>query len=136
MTEKLPRQYLAEAIHKTKTAGLTTPAKCDALADAIMRGLDRVGIAVVHAGEVLDTPDEVLEMLKTTRRRLAQAIADEETPPRDLAALSRRWQEVMNDIATMEERIRAEKKKVGTGGRGTNSSAIEAARGRGAAIDV
>lgn len=55
-----------------------------------------------------DTVDDRLNLLKRIQRRLSTAAFREKTAPRDLAALTRRLQDVSSDIATLEERIETE----------------------------
>ena len=43
-----------------------------------------------------------LELLVAMRSRVASAVEDPNTPPRDLAALTRRLLEIANEIATIE----------------------------------
>lgn len=43
-----------------------------------------------------------LDLLVAMRARVAAAVEDRETPPRDLAALTRRLLEIANEIATIE----------------------------------
>ncbi|MDH6279353.1 hypothetical protein [Prescottella agglutinans] len=45
------------------------------------------------------------EVLVAMRTRIAAAVDDPETPPRDLAALSKRLIEVMNDIDAIDNRL-------------------------------
>lgn len=58
-----------------------------------------------------------LKLLIATRERIADAIDDERTHPRDLAALTRRLQDVAEKIATLEERAKQEGKSgdIGSG---------------------
>ena len=57
-----------------------------------------------------------LEILKRMRIRISEAVFDEDTAPRDLASLSRRLQDLTQEIDTLEERLRLE-------GKSTNVSA-------------
>lgn len=50
------------------------------------------------------TGDEYLTLLRRTLKRLEQAVFDLDTPPRDLAALSRRLLEVSREIERLEGR--------------------------------
>lgn len=50
------------------------------------------------------TSDEYLPLLRRTLKRLEQAVFDLDTPPRDLAALSRRLLEVSREIERLEGR--------------------------------
>lgn len=43
-----------------------------------------------------------LDLLVAMRSRVASAVENPETPPRDLAALTRRLLEIANEIATIE----------------------------------
>lgn len=57
-----------------------------------------------------------LALLKAMRKRLAQAVADPNCPARDLAALSRRLQELDREIVEIEsERARQEAEGDATG---------------------
>jgi hypothetical protein len=49
-----------------------------------------------------------LKLLIAMRERVALAITDEECPPRDLAALTRRLQDIAKEIAELQERMRQE----------------------------
>lgn len=44
-------------------------------------------------------------LLVAMRSRVASAVEDEETPPRDLAALSRRLLEIANEIAVIDQEL-------------------------------
>lgn len=46
------------------------------------------------------------ELLVALRARIAKTIDDPKTPPRDLAALSRRMQELVRDIEAIDARAR------------------------------
>jgi hypothetical protein len=46
--------------------------------------------------------DDPRELLVAMRTRLAKAVGDLNTPPRDLAALTRRLHEVVRDIAAID----------------------------------
>lgn len=46
--------------------------------------------------------DDPRELLIAMRARLAKAVQNENTPPRDLAALTRRLHEVVRDIAAID----------------------------------
>ena len=69
--------------------------------------------AISRAAESGDS----LEMLRALRRRLAKAVENERTPPRDLAALSRRLVDIDRDIKAAEaaEQEGGEGKGVGGG---------------------
>jgi hypothetical protein len=43
-----------------------------------------------------------LELLVAMRERIAQTVADPKCPPRDLAALTRRLQDIATEIASLE----------------------------------
>lgn len=45
------------------------------------------------------------DVLVALRTRIAESVADPETPPRDLAALSKRLIEVMNDIDIIDKKL-------------------------------
>jgi len=49
-----------------------------------------------------------LALLKKMRLRISKSVFDDDTPPRDLAALTRRLQDIAREIDTLEERARAE----------------------------
>lgn len=51
-----------------------------------------------------------LEMLKRMRIRVSEAVFSDETAPRDLASLTRRLQDIVKEIDTLEERQRLEGK--------------------------
>lgn len=46
-----------------------------------------------------------LDLLIAMRARVAAAVEDEKTPPRDLAALTRRLLEIANEIASIEAQL-------------------------------
>lgn len=46
-----------------------------------------------------------LELLVAMRARVASAVEDPNTPPRDLAALTRRLLEIANEIASIEAQM-------------------------------
>ncbi|NEG54746.1 hypothetical protein [Bifidobacterium platyrrhinorum] len=56
--------------------------------------------------------DEYLTLLRRTLKRLEQAVFDLDTPPRDLAALSRRLLEVSREIERLEGRDGGDKPSV------------------------
>jgi hypothetical protein len=49
-----------------------------------------------------------LKLLVAMRARIAVAVTDEDCPPRDLAALTRRLQDVAKEISVLELRAREE----------------------------
>lgn len=49
-----------------------------------------------------------LELLVAMRERIALTVADPKCPPRDLAALTRRLQDIAAEIATLELRAKQE----------------------------
>jgi hypothetical protein len=49
-----------------------------------------------------------LELLQAMRTRIAKQVNDEDCPPRDLASLTRRLQDIGKEIATLEERAKQE----------------------------
>ena len=53
--------------------------------------------------------DDQLALLVALRARLAKACQDEDTPARDLAALSRRLVDVSQDIRTLRAQLQEEK---------------------------
>ena len=62
-------------------------------------------------------------MLVATRRRIAQAVDDESTPPRDLAALTKRLAEVMAQIEAFDARAVEEQQEDAT--RATEDEAFD-----------
>lgn len=52
-----------------------------------------------------------LELLVALRTRLALAVADETCPPRDLAALTRRLQDIAKEIETLRARAAEEERE-------------------------
>lgn len=57
-----------------------------------------------------------LKLLYALRDRVAAAVSDEGTPPRDLASLTRRLQDIAEKIDTLEERERLEDGQHDSGG--------------------
>lgn len=121
------RESLTDVIVKCKAK--IAPGTERALADAIVDGLGRKGIYLV--GEGVDGAAESgshLVLLKSMRRRIAEAVADPDCPARDLASLTRRLQDVSREITSIEEKLSAEQRASGSGnsngtGRpGTNTS--------------
>lgn len=81
-------------------------------------------LRAVAPGEVAPKPKTITqaaaagtqkELLVALRERLASAIEDPKCPPRDLAALSRRLQDVGRDIETIEAREKQEAAEDGNG---------------------
>lgn len=62
---------------------------------------NRMGTSVTQAAE----DGSRLDLLVAMRARVASAVEDPETPPRDLAALTRRLLEIANEIATIEAQM-------------------------------
>ncbi len=48
------------------------------------------------------------ELLLAMRERVAEAVSDPGCPPRELASLTRRLQDIAKEISELEERIRQE----------------------------
>lgn len=67
-------------------------------------------INVLDEGGWLTTDDDHLALLRQMKRRIAKAVAAEETPARDLASLTRRLQDISREVSTLEEKERQEKK--------------------------
>lgn len=57
------------------------------------------------------------ELLVAMRRRVAETVQDPNCPPRDLAALSRRLQEISREIEAIDVKVRQEAEE--DGGHGT-----------------
>ena len=57
---------------------------------------------------------DTLKLLYAMRERIADAVSDEACPPRDLASLTRRLQDIADRIDTLEERARLEGKADGS----------------------
>jgi hypothetical protein len=72
------------------------------LAAAVIEALEREGW-IGHR-------DDGLAMMKALRQRVKTAVMDPECPPRDLASLSRRLQDLNSDILELEDRLRDEGK--------------------------
>lgn len=70
------------------------------------------------------TADDHLNLLKRIQRRVSTAVHAPKTAPRDLAALTRRLQDISSEIATLEERAEMEGQQVGS----TNSRKAKDAR--------
>lgn len=49
-----------------------------------------------------------LDLLVAMRERIAKTVADEKCPPRDLAALTRRLQDIATEIAALELKAKQE----------------------------
>ena len=60
--------------------------------------------SIVEAAQAGDQ----LELLVAMRSRVATAVQDPNCPPRDLAALTRRLQEIAREIEAIEARMRQE----------------------------
>lgn len=56
------------------------------------------------------------ELLVSMRDRIAKTVSDPECPPRDLAALTRRLQEIAKEIAAIDHRARQESAEGNGGG--------------------
>lgn len=54
-----------------------------------------------------------LVLLLAMRERIAKAVSEEDCPPRDLASLTRRLQEIAKEIAEIQERARQEAQQNG-----------------------
>lgn len=77
-------------------------------------------LRVVGADEKLAAPPEKLtvaqaaesgdhrSLLVAMRTRIAKAVADDDCPPRDLAALTRRLQEIAREIESIDVRAKEE----------------------------
>lgn len=81
---------------------MAAPRKLRAVADD-----ERVVKAPLSITEAAEEGDQ-LELLVAMRRRVATAVEDPNCPPRDLAALSRRLQEIGKEIEAMKLRAKQE----------------------------
>jgi hypothetical protein len=106
------------------TVKMSRDRSSEQLADTLLIELNRRGVAVVDAFDVIDPPDEHLRVMKRMRKRIDEAMGDKDCAARDLASLSRRAIEIQRDITTMEERIRQENR---TRGRTKRTSETKAA---------
>ena len=123
---KLARDTLIDVILNTKTADVDKVTAI-ALAAAIVTGLDRRGMVVAEVSDVIEPPDEHLQMLKKLRNRIMRDIESEDTAPRDLAALTNRMQALSKEIGGIEDRVRAENKVRGAKSNGKSSDRPTAA---------
>lgn len=57
-----------------------------------------------------------LKLLVAMRERIAETVSDPDCPPRDLAALTRRLQDIAKEIAEIQERAEIEGKENGNSG--------------------
>lgn len=114
------REQLIEITWKIKPKGFTKEAT-EVLIDAVMDGARRRGIAIVSEDDVIGNADEHLQTLKSIRRVLREAVEDVESK-RDLAALTRRLQDISREVTTIEERHRGEKVKAGNASNGRSTA--------------
>lgn len=114
------REQLIEITWKIKPKGLTK-ADIAALIDAMMDGTRKRGIAIVDEGDVIGAADEHLQTLKSIRRVLREAVEDTDSK-RDLAALTRRLQDISREVTTIEERHRGEKGKTANASNGRSTA--------------
>ena len=56
-----------------------------------------------------------LKLLLAMRTRIAEAVDDPDCPPRDLASLTRRLQEIAKEVAEIKERAEQEAVRNGSG---------------------
>ncbi len=119
-TDLMPRQILVEILLATQTKGINT-VMSEALADAIVNALDRRGMVIAEMGDVIEPPDEHLRTMKDIRKAVRDAINNEPSG-RDLAALSRRLQDVSKEVTILEERHRTEKSERGKSTNGSSAS--------------
>lgn len=68
------------------------------------------------------TKDSHLAMMRTLLARLVKQALDDETPPRDLAALSNRVQAMSKEVAILEERDEQERKGKSNGKSAANKA--------------
>lgn len=77
-------------------------------------------LRVVKAGETKKKPRSVAEaaevgdhraLLVAMRERIARAVSDPDCPPRDLAALTRRLQDIAKEIDSLDLRAKQEAKE-------------------------
>lgn len=61
-------------------------------------------MTITEAAEV----DDPIELLLAMRRRVAETVEDPNCPPRDLAALTRRLQEIGKEIQAMKAKAKQE----------------------------
>ena len=61
------------------------------------------------------TDGDQLELLVAMRTRVATAVQDPNCPPRDLAALTRRLQEIAREIDAIEAKVKQEADEDGAG---------------------
>lgn len=120
MTPEEIEKHLAEIIVKAKTK--LPAAEARALAPVIVDALRLRGIAVADEGDMIGAADDHLKVLKTIRRRCQEMVDDDDCSGRDMAALTRRLQDVSKEVATIEQRYRGEAKARGTGNNGANTS--------------
>lgn len=66
------------------------------------------------------TDDDHLALLRSMRKRIADAVSDPDTAPRDLASLTRRLQDVSREATTLEEKQRQEGKGKTNGDTGSS----------------
>lgn len=101
------------------------------IADALEPFLKDAKLAIKLSNEVftaldnggwLTTDDDHLALLRSMRRRIAEAVNNPDCPARDLASLSRRLQDVSREVTTLEEKERQEGKKKGGGTSGQSDS--------------
>jgi len=123
---KLARETLADIIFGTRTRNMDL-ATSAALASAIITGLDRRGKVIADVSDVIEPPDEHLQMLKKLRNRIMRDIESEDTAPRDLAALTNRMQALSKEIGGIEDRVRAENKVRGAKSNGKSDTRTTAA---------
>lgn len=120
--KKDPRDILNDIITKTKTVNMTPPT-VTALVDAIMLGLSKAGAEIVGDGvDGAAASGNHLLLLKRMRDRISEACADADTPPRDLAALTRRLQDISREIDGIEERLKNERKSDSSNGKSSAST--------------
>lgn len=116
------RKRLISIITKTKTIDAT---KIPGLVDAMYEGCGKLGIAIVDEDMAYDEPDAHLTLLKEIRRTIRDAIAGD-VAARDLASLTRRLQDISKEVASIEEKMTADKR------RGKSSGSTNRTKGKGA----
>ena len=83
-----------------------------AVTDADVPEKPKAPLTITEAAEAGDQ----LELLVAMRRRVAETVQDPNCPPRDLAALSRRLQEIGREIEAMQLKAKQEADEDGSTG--------------------
>jgi hypothetical protein len=80
-----------------------------AVTDADKPATPPVPMTITEAAEA----DDPIELLMAMRRRVAETVEDPNCPPRDLAALTRRLQEIGKEIQAMKAKSKQEAEEDG-----------------------